>query len=164
MRVETARDDRSARRRTARRLGRQFVVSTALVAIGAVGSVGARAALAAAQAGNTSAGVYSDAQSARGQSISEKSCESCHGMKLSGSDIGPTLVGDFFTSNWADRSVGDLYEKIHTTMPADAPGTLSPAQTADVIAYIFKLNKFPAGSNDLAGEAAALNAIKIAKP
>ena len=45
--------------------GRQFVVTTALVAIGAVGSVGARAALAAAQ-GNTSAGVYSDAQSARG--------------------------------------------------------------------------------------------------
>src|SRR6184192_2881051 len=77
MRVETARDDRSARRRTARRLGRQFVVTTALVAIGAVGSGGARAALAAAQAANTSAGVYSDAQSARGQSISEKSCESC---------------------------------------------------------------------------------------
>ena len=163
MRVETAHDDRRAWRRTARRFGRQFVVTTALVAIGAVGSVGVRAALAAAQA-NTSAGVYSDAQSARGQSVSEKSCESCHGMKLSGSDIGPTLVGDFFISNWADRSVGDLYEKIHTTMPADAPGTLSPAQAADVIAYIFKLNKFPAGANDLGSEASALNAIKIAKP
>src|SRR5689334_12381035 len=164
MRVEPARDGRSAARRTARRRSRQFVVTTALVAIGAVGSVGAFAALAAAQAANTSAGVYSDAQSARGQAISEKSCESCHGMKLSGSDIGPTLVGDFFTSNWADRSVGDLYEKIHTTMPADAPGTLSPAQTADVIAYIFKLNMFPAGANDLASESAALNTIKIAKP
>lgn len=164
MRSETARDDRSAWRRTAGRLGRMFIATTALVAIGAVGSAGARAALAAAQAANTSAGVYSDAQSARGQSVSEKSCESCHGMKLSGSDIGPTLVGDFFTSNWTDRSVGELYEKIHTTMPADAPGTLSPAQTADVIAYIFKLNNFPAGSNDLAGDASALNAVKIAKP
>jgi len=163
MRVETARDDRSAGRRTARRLGRQFVVTTALVAIGTVGSLGARAALAAAQ-GNTSAGVYSDAQSARGQAVSEKSCESCHGAKLSGSDIGPTLVGDYFTSNWVDRSVGDLYEKVHGTMPADAPGTLSPAQAAEIIAYIFKLNKFPAGSNDLASEASALNAIKIAKP
>jgi mono/diheme cytochrome c family protein len=162
MRVETARDDRSAGRRTARR-SRQFIVTTAFVVIGAVGSVGALAAL-AAQAANTSAGVYSDAQSARGQSISEKSCESCHGMKLSGSDIGPTLVGDFFTSNWVDRSVGDLYEKIHTTMPADAPGTLSPAQTADVIAYIFKLNNFPAGANDLGSESAALNGVKIAKP
>jgi mono/diheme cytochrome c family protein len=164
MRRETARDDRSAWRGTARRLSRPFVVTTALVAIGAVGSIGALAALAAAQAANTSAGVYTDAQSARGQSISEKSCESCHGMKLSGSDVGPTLVGDYFTGNWADRSVGDLYEKIHTTMPADAPGTLSPAQTADVIAYIFKLNNFPAGSTDLAGESAALNGIKIAKP
>ena len=49
-------------------------------------------------------------------------------------------------------------------MPADAPGTLSPAQTADVIAYIFKLNKFPTGSNELGSESAALNAMKIAKP
>jgi mono/diheme cytochrome c family protein len=163
MRVETTRDDRRAGRRTARRRSRQFIVTTAFIAIGTVGSVGALAAL-AAQAANTSAGVYSDAQSARGQAVSEKSCESCHGMKLSGSDIGPTLVGDYFTSNWVDRSVGDLYEKIHTTMPADAPGTLSPAQTADVIAYIFKLNKFPPGSNDLGSESAALNGIKIAKP
>jgi mono/diheme cytochrome c family protein len=162
MRVETARDGRGAGRERARRVSRAFVVTTALVAIAAVGSAGARAL--AAQAANTSAGVFSDAQSQRGQSISEKSCESCHGMKLSGSDIGPTLVGDFFTTNWTDRSVGDLYEKIHTTMPADAPGTLSPAQTADVIAYIFKLNKFPAGSNDLGSESAALNAMKIAKP
>jgi mono/diheme cytochrome c family protein len=160
MRVETARDDRGAWRRTARRFARPFVVTAALVAIAAIGSVAARAA---AQA-NTSGGVYSDAQSTRGQSVSEKSCESCHGAKLSGSDIGPTLVGDYFTSNWVDRSVGDLYEKIHGTMPADAPGTLSPAQAADVIAYIFKLNKFPAGSNDLAGETSALNGIKIAKP
>jgi len=164
MRVDTARGDRSAGRRAARRLGRQFVVTAAMVALGAVGSAGARGALAAAQAASTSVGVYTDAQSARGQGVSEKSCESCHGMKLSGSDIGPTLVGDYFTSNWTDRSVGDLYEKIHTTMPADAPGTLSPAQTTDVIAYIFKLNKFPAGSNDLAGETTALSAIKIAKP
>jgi mono/diheme cytochrome c family protein len=162
MRVETARDGRSAGRGRTRRVSRALVVTTALVALAAAGSAGVNAL--AAQAANTSAGVYSDAQSQRGQGISEKSCESCHGMKLSGSDIGPTLVGDFFTGNWADRSVGDLFEKIHTTMPADAPGTLSPAQTADVIAYIFKLNKFPAGANDLAGETAALNAIKIAKP
>ena len=40
---------------------------------------------------------------------------------------------------------------------------LNPQQTSDLIAYIFKLNKFPAGSADLEKDQAALKSIKIRK-
>jgi hypothetical protein len=38
---------------------------------------------------------------------------------------------------------------------------LKPAQAADVVEYIFKLNDFPAGQTELGTEMAALNDIKI---
>ena len=46
-------------------------------------------------------------------------------------------------------------------MPADAPGTMTPAQTSDVMSYVFKLNKFPAGTTELPTDLAALKGIKI---
>ena len=46
-------------------------------------------------------------------------------------------------------------------MPADTPGSLNPQQTTEIVAYIFKLNKFPSGASELATEEAALKAIKI---
>ena len=44
----------------------------------------------------------------------------------------PPLIGGGFTANWNDLNVGDLYERIRTTMPLDKPGTLSRQQNADV--------------------------------
>jgi hypothetical protein len=36
------------------------------------------------------------------------------------------------------------------TMPAYAPGSLMPAQTADVLAHMLSVNKYPAGTAELA--------------
>jgi hypothetical protein len=41
-------------------------------------------------------------------------------------------------------------------MPADTPGTLSKDDTAAVLAYILKLNKMPAGKQDLPTESGEL--------
>jgi hypothetical protein len=46
-------------------------------------------------------------------------------------------------------------------MPADKPGSLSRKQNADVIAYLFAFNKFPAGSTELSTQSEVLKQIKI---
>jgi mono/diheme cytochrome c family protein len=106
-------------------------------------------------------GVYTDEQAKRGEVVSNKLCTSCHGPELTGGEAGPALVGLEFVSNWNKLTVADFYDRVHATMPADAPGTLTPQQTTDVAAYIFKLNKFPAGKTELPTDLASLKSIRI---
>jgi mono/diheme cytochrome c family protein len=138
------------------------VASAGLAAL-AFAAFGAMVAAAALQDKTSADSVYSDGQSARGETLSNGKCSVCHGEKLIGTDLAPGLQGDSFLSTWSGRTAADLYEKIQSTMPADAPGSLNPQQATDIVAYIFKLNKFPAGSDDLAKEEATLKAIKIRK-
>ena len=124
-------------------------------------------AAAPAQAGAPAAGsgvwsgVYTDAQAKRGEATANKSCSSCHGADLMGGEAGPALVGLEFLGNWNQQSLGDLFDRIHATMPADAPGSLSLPDTADVIARVLQLNKFPAGQKELPTDMSALGQIKI---
>jgi mono/diheme cytochrome c family protein len=106
-------------------------------------------------------GVYTGAQSERGRSVYQASCGTCHGETLGG-DIGPTLTGPFW-SIYDGRTAADLFKTIRTTMPADAPESLKPQEYADVVAYLFSVNKFPAGEKELPGDQAALENIKISK-
>jgi mono/diheme cytochrome c family protein len=106
-------------------------------------------------------GVYSEEQSLKGQEVSKASCVTCHGEGLGGSDLAPALMGPDFVAAWSGRSVGELYEKIHTTMPADGPGTLKPQQSASLVAYILKLNEFPAGTEEVGTDLTALNQFMI---
>ena len=139
-------------------------------AVGAAGfvflaSVGAAVtASAQAPAGAGSGVAYTDDQAKRGETVASKLCTSCHGPELSGGEAGPTLVGLEFLGNWTNLTLGDFYDRVHATMPADAPGTLTPQQTSDVMAYVFKLNKFPAGTTELPTDLAALKGIKIEQP
>jgi len=64
-------------------------------------------------------------------------------------------------TNWNGMTLGDLFDRIQSTMPADNPGSLKPADAADIIAYMLQVNMFPAGQTDLASETAALKKIKI---
>jgi hypothetical protein len=57
--------------------------------------------------------------------------------------------------------VGELFDRVHTTMPADNPGTLGLPETSDVVAYVLKLNKFPAGQTALSTDMAVLSQVKI---
>ena len=73
------------------------------------------------------------------------------------------MVGDAFLAEWEDLSVGDLFERIRVSMPQDSPAHLSRQAYIDVVAYILKANKFPAGSNDLVPDLPAIKAIKFTK-
>ncbi|MEO8050834.1 MAG: cytochrome c [Acidobacteriota bacterium] len=119
-------------------------------------------ALAAAQSPATVwDGVYSDQQSARGATLYLTACASCHGDKMQGKGQMPALSGSDFVMNWDGMNVGDLFDKIQTSMPADKPGTLSREQNASLVAYILSANKFPAGKADLSSDAERLRQIRF---
>jgi S-disulfanyl-L-cysteine oxidoreductase SoxD len=114
-----------------------------------------------AQGKTTLDGIYSEAQATRGEKVYAASCTTCHGDDLSGGGQTPPLSGKEFNGDWNDLSIGDLYDRTHLSMPADKPGSLTPEQTVDVIAYLLKKGNFPAGQADLPTDTAALKAIKF---
>jgi S-disulfanyl-L-cysteine oxidoreductase SoxD len=106
-------------------------------------------------------GVFTEAQAKRGETTANQRCASCHGADLMGGEAGPALVGLEFLGNWNQQSLGDLFDRIHSTMPADAPGSLSLQEASDIVARVLQLNKFPAGQKELPTDMSALGQIKI---
>lgn len=76
-----------------------------------------------------------DEQMKRGFTVFNKVCLECHTK----SDI----TGADFKIKWSTRSVFELYDVIHTTMPDNAPGTLSVDQYLDVMTYLLRVNGAP---------------------
>ena len=111
-------------------------------------------------------GVYTAEQAARGQVLYANLCSACHGLALNGGESAPPLSGGEFLSNWNGLTVGDLFERIRVSMPADNPGHLSRQQNADILAHILSVNQFPAGKTELETRTETLKqiAVEMAKP
>ena len=108
----------------------------------------------ARQSRTVTEGVYSDGQAARGGQVYQDQCLTCHGDALEGS-VGPPLAGDGFLAIWSARPVVDLVDKIHNTMPLQAPAPLSRRESIDLAAYILQAGGFPAGPAELTDAALA---------
>ena len=106
-------------------------------------------------------GVYTADQAAQGKAIFADKCATCHGADLNGAEMAPPLVGPTFLGDWVGQSADDLFTRIHTTMPANDPGSLSNAQAVQVMAYILSVNQFPAGSTAMPTDDAGLGQIAI---
>jgi len=104
-------------------------------------------------------GVYTQDQAKRGEAVYVEKCARCHGAQLIGGDMNPPLVGPEFLSTWNTKTVGDLFDRIRTTMPADKPGSVSRQQSSDVVAYLLSANKFPVGSTELENQTELLKQI-----
>jgi mono/diheme cytochrome c family protein len=115
-------------------------------------------------AASVTAGVYTADQAKRGQMVYGDACAKCHLDDLSGGATSPPLKGADFLSGWKGKSVGALFDEVRMTMPFDSPGSLTPAQYADVLAYVFSENKFPPGDKELDKDPAPLQQIKIEAP
>jgi quinoprotein glucose dehydrogenase len=100
-------------------------------------------------------------QADRGKAVYAANCAMCHGESLNGIDVAPPLVGSAFLNNWNSTSAGDLFTRIHDTMPLNNPGTLGGRSVADVEAFMLQANGFPAGSVDLPSNPAMLAGTKI---
>ena len=111
-------------------------------------------------------GVYTAEQAKRGSALYLKECGNCHGQQLEGADMSPALTGPAFTADWDGLSVGDLFDRIRITMPADRPGSLPRQEIIDILAFVLNANQFPAGDTELPREVPALKQIlfKASKP
>lgn len=105
-------------------------------------------------------GVYTEAQSDRGRAVYDQECVSCHGSNLAGFERAPALVGGDFISDVNDKTLADLLDYMRDTMPADSPGRLSQQQYVDIIAFLLKMNRLPAGQNELGRDSATLKHIQ----
>jgi sugar lactone lactonase YvrE/mono/diheme cytochrome c family protein len=106
-------------------------------------------------------GVYTDAQAQRGQAGYAQNCQACHGVQLTGVGEAKPLAGPEFLGAWNGQSVADLFERVRTTMPQNAPRSLTREAYADILAYLLKFNGFPAGQQELAPRAEMLTSIRI---
>jgi len=106
--------------------------------------------------------VYSEVQAARGEELYQQHCSPCHGALLLGNPAAP-LTGEAFRARWEDgkHTLDDLYYIIRSLMPNSAPGSLSKAQYADVVAYILKINNYPAGETELVPRPVAMKAVTL---
>ena len=109
----------------------------------------------------TWSGIYTNEQAARGDKLYAEQCAQCHGEGLGGVESAPALTGDMFNSNWEGVAIGDLFERIRMSMPQNKPGSLSRAQTADIVAHMLKVGGFPSGDTPLDGQAGALSQTKF---
>ena len=147
------------------------VAFISLAAIGALGSsLGAQQAAASQQAPAASStepprtvwdGIYTEEQAKRGGSLYSERCAKCHAPDLSGGEMAPALASAEFKFNWSGLSVGDLFERVKISMPQDSPGSLSRQQIADILAFVFSKNGFPAGTMELAREAEVVKEIRF---
>ena len=107
-------------------------------------------------------GLYSPAQALRGEETYQQFCSACHGARLQGTPAAP-LTGEAFRGRWEDgkHTLDDLYYIIRSLMPNNAPGSLSKSQYADVVAFILKVNNYPAGEEELVPKAPAMKAVTL---
>ena len=92
-------------------------------------------------------GVYTPQQAARGQSEYTTHCGSCHRDDLGAYD--GVLKGSRFMEKYREAPLALLFEKIKTTMPRGAAGTLTDQSYVDIVSYVLKANDFPAGTSEL---------------
>jgi mono/diheme cytochrome c family protein len=101
----------------------------------------------------TLSGIYTRAQAAKGEETYFNMCVNCHPKGY--------YAGAGFKTNWNNRPLWDLWDWISNKMPKNDPGSLSPAEVVEVMAYILQQNKMPAGTVALPPNEKTLYGIKI---
>lgn len=82
------------------------------------------------------------ARTERGRAVYAARCAPCHGPSFEGVEEAPALIGARFEAKWRGQ-MAKLHEKISRSMPQDDPGSLSPADAADVTALVLTANHMP---------------------
>lgn len=144
------------------------VRALALLTVGAVLAVTSTVTTALAQAAGVSiwSGVYTKAQSERGQELYSGACTQCHGQRLNGAaqpdqPPSPAIARAGFLRKWNGKTVGELFTYVREMMPTDRPGTLTDQQTIDAIAHMFAVSEIPAGDKELPADAKTLEGFVI---
>lgn len=140
------------------------LTTTALTCLWMMAMTLASPAPQAEQGQSTTSGVYTEAQATRGATTYTKACSSCHGNQLEGDGFAPALSGPEFMANWTGTTVGDLFERIRVSMPPGQESTVTSQEKADIVGFLLKSNKYPAGETELGNQTDALKLIKFEAP
>ena len=91
--------------------------------------------------------LYTEAQAEQGKQIFETRCVACHGANLQGT-AAPSVAGnDYLVTAQRNRWTLEIMRYIvFDQMPRNAPATLSPTDSADVMAYLLASSCYPAGT------------------
>ena len=101
-------------------------------------------------------GVFTAQQVGRGKALYNQSCAGCHLEDLTGKDAAPALIAGTFSSHFGGAPIGDLVNRVRTTMPQSSPNSLTLQGYLDIVAYLLQANGAPAGAQELSGDSPAL--------
>lgn len=116
--------------------------------------------------------VYSTVQSARGEQAYRSACGYCHKDDLTGGFMddgvgrapalaGPQAFGSSFVERWKDQTLGDIVYVIASTMPKQAPTSLTLDTYVDIVTYLLEKNGVPAGQDELPVDIPTLREIVV---
>ncbi|MGC2131225.1 MAG: cytochrome c [Candidatus Aquilonibacter sp.] len=91
--------------------------------------------------------LYTAQQAHAGAAVYAHSCLQCHGADLQGT-AGPAVAGAEFlkTAKFDGWTLADIRVTVFENMPFSNPGSLTPKQYADVMAFLLASSCFPAGT------------------
>jgi mono/diheme cytochrome c family protein len=101
----------------------------------------------AAQEKTVDQGVYTAAQAARGAKTFDTNCTGCHREPGGTAQI---LAGERFVKTFGDATLQTVFTTIKTTMPRNAPGSLTDAEYTDIVAHLLRINGYADGMSELA--------------
>ena len=123
-----------------------------LVSVGCAGSPAPETATpdAATEASVAQTGSFTDEQVAFGRETFDLLCDNCHSTT--------EFRGQVFQYAWRRQTAWDFYVTVGSTMPDNAPGTLSDRETVSVVAWVLSMNGFEPGASELAPDEESLSA------
>jgi hypothetical protein len=97
-------------------------------------------------------GFYTRGQASRGERRFQQLCADCHRtVEITRGWFGGT----------SHKTASDLLLVMSMTMPDSSPGSLSSEEYTDILAFLLRLNDYPAGEEELPTDLAALENIPI---
>ncbi len=106
---------------------------------------------------------FTAAQSSAGRQAYRQHCVKCHGAKLEGLDLSPSLAAGRFDQTWRGKPTGVLFFNLRRMppMPVAEPGSLGDETYANILAYLLQSNGFAPGEVALPTDAATLGKLTI---
>jgi len=134
--------------------------STGALALGAL--IFASAGAIGLGADSAKPALYTASQASAGSKLFGANCAACHGDHLEGG-AGPALSGATLgtLAKNTKLSIGDMFTFLAQEMPLNEPASLKHDQYVDIMAFILKVNGYPAGSKALTYSGAMNSAVPI---